>query len=214
MISIVSMAAPGLGTFLRIALAAATLALAALAARAQDAFPPDRIPPGGQSWRIERLDDVPPRLVAALKQADCRQDAVMLSAFPIELFRPSAGSLVMAIAPCAGTAASGRVLSGRAFVLDRGADPRVLEFPVMAFPGRVSASELPGVLAWTPRTQTLVALQGNDECDGVVSRHTYRHDRRHEGDDLNGFALAKVERGKLGCGDSENWQVVWEAEAR
>src|SRR5262249_27824969 len=133
------------------------------------------------------------------------------SAFPIELFRPSAGSNPMAIAPCAGTAASGGVLSGRAFVFDHDADPRPLEFPVMAFPGRVNASELPGVLSWTPRNQTLIALQGNDECDGVVARHTYRHDRRHEGDDLNGFALATVERGKLGCGASENWQVVWEA---
>jgi hypothetical protein len=184
-------------------------ALAVLTAFAQDGI--DRIPPDGQAWRIERIDDAPPRLVAALKQADCRQDAAMLSLFPIELFRPSVASNPMAIAPCAGTIASGRVLSGRAFVLDRAAEPRALEFPVMAFRGRVNASELPGVLAWTPRSQTLVALQGNDECDGVVSRHTYRHDPRHAGDDLNGFALAKVERGKLGCGDGENWQVVWEA---
>jgi hypothetical protein len=44
-----------------------------------------------------------------------------------------------------------------------------------------------------------------------VTRHTYRHDERHGGDDLNGFALVKVERGKLGCkGASENWRVIWE----
>jgi hypothetical protein len=202
------MAASRQGTVLRIALPVA-LAFIVMTARAQDGV--DRIPPDGQPWRIERTADVPAQLAAALKQADCRQDQAMLSMFPIELFRPSAGANPMAIAPCAGTAATGRVLSGRAFLLDSGGEPHSLVFPVMAFPGRVNASELPGVLTWTPRSQTLLALQGNDECDGVVTRHTYRHDPRHAGDDLNGFALAKVERGKLGCGDGENWQVVWEA---
>jgi len=84
---------------------------------------------------------------------------------------------------------------------------------MMALPGRVSASETPGLLSWNPNARMLVAVQGNDECDGVVARHTYRHDGRRSGDDLNGFALAKVERAKLGCfGARENWETVWEAQ--
>jgi hypothetical protein len=91
------------------------------------------------------------------------------------------------------------------------AAPHALAFPVMPFPGRVNASEMPGVLAWNSFARTLTALQGNDVCEGTVTRHSYRHDPRHGGDDLNGFALVKVERGKLGCnGASENWQVIWE----
>jgi hypothetical protein len=179
-----------------------SLALLTSAAQAQD----PRIPPDGQSWRIERAADVPPALAAALKQAECRQSDAMLLTFPIELFRP-AGSRVMVIAPC-----SGITLYGRAFVLDDTlAAPRAMAFPVMPFPGRVNASEMPGVLAWNPFAKTLTALQGNDVCEGTVTRHTYRHDPRHGGDDLNGFALVKVERGKLGCnGANENWQVIWE----
>jgi len=179
------------------------LALFLTAAHAQD----PRIPPDGQPWRIERAADVPPALAAALKQAECRQSEAMLLTFPIELFRP-AGSRVMAIAPC-----SGVTLHGRAFVFDYDTltAPRALTFPVMPFPGRVNASETPGVLTWNPFARTLIALEGNDVCEGTVTRHTYRHDERHGGDDLNGFALVKVERGKLGCnGASENWQVMWE----
>lgn len=186
-------------------LASGALALFAAAAQAQDL--PQRLPPDGEPRRIARVAEIPPPLREALRQADCRQDDAVLLAFPIELFRPAASARPMAIAPCIGL-----VLHGRAFVFERDAgEPRPLAFPVMAFPGRVSASETPGVLAWNPDTKTLVALQGNDVCEGVVARHTYRHDQRRGGDDLNGFALVKVERGKLGCyGASENWQVIWE----
>jgi hypothetical protein len=179
------------------------LALLVTTAQAQD----PRIPSDGQPWRIDRAADIPPALAAALKDTECRQSDAMLVTFPIELFRP-AGARVMAIAPC-----SGITLYGRAFAFDGDtlAAPRALAFPVMPFPGRVNASEMPGVLAWNPFARTLVALQGNDVCEGTVTRHTYRHDARHGGDDLNGFALVKVERGKLGCnGASENWQVMWE----
>ncbi len=173
------------------------------AAYAQD--PLDRIPPDGQPWRIERSADVPPALAAALKQADCRQSEAMMVTFPIELFRP-AGARPMAIVPC-----SGWTLHGRAYVLERDGSLRALAFPVMPFPGRVNASEMAGVLAWNPYAKTLIALESNDVCEGTVTRHTYRYDERHGGDDLNGFALVKVERGKLGCnGANENWQVMWE----
>jgi len=173
------------------------------AALAQD--PLDRIPSDGQPWRIERSADVPPALAAALKQADCRQSEAMMVTFPIELFRP-AGARPMAIVPC-----SGWTLHGRAYVLERDGSLRALAFPVMPFPGRVNASEMAGVLAWNPYAKTLTALESNDVCEGTVTRHTYRYDERHGGDDLNGFALVKVERGKLGCnGANENWQVIWE----
>jgi len=173
------------------------------AADAQD--PLDRIPPDGQPWRVERFADVPPALAAALKQADCRQSEAMMVTFPMELFRPKSGR-PMAIAAC-----SGWRLFGRAYVFERDGTPRALAFPVMPFPGRVDASEQPGVLAWNPYAKTLTALEGNDVCEGTVTRHTYHYDERHSGDDLNGFGLVKVERGKLGCnGASENWQVMWE----
>jgi hypothetical protein len=165
------------------------------------------IPPDGQPLRIERAADIPPTLAAALKEAACRQNEAMLVTFPIELFRPPGGR-VMAIVPCMGIVLHGR---GYAFDGDALASPRALTFPVMPFAGRVNASEQPGVLAWNPFAKTLTALEGNDVCEGTVTRHTYRYDARHGGDDLNGFALAKVERGKLGCnGASENWQVMWE----
>jgi hypothetical protein len=179
----------------------AALTLLSTAAQAQN------IPPDGQPLRIERAADVPPALAAALQQAACRQSEAMLVTFPIELFRPT-GSRVMAIAPCIGI-----VLYGRAFVFGRDTldAPRALTFPVMPFPGRVNASEQPGVLSWNPYAKTLTALEGNDVCEGTVTRHTYHYDARRVGDDLNGFALARVERGKLGCnGASENWQVMWE----
>jgi hypothetical protein len=170
----------------------------------------DRIPPKGSSLRIDRSGDLPATFVTAFKRADCRQDDTMLFTFPIELFRPTPGSRPMMIVPCAGT-----VLSGRAFLLGEGprAEPQPMSLPMMALPGRVSASETPGLLSWTPSSRTLVAITGNDECDGAVARHTYRHDERRGGDDLNGFALAKVERAKLGCfGARENWEVMWEAQ--
>jgi hypothetical protein len=187
-------------------------ALLCLPVFAQEATFIDRIPPDGEPWRIERVADIPPQLLPAIRQANCRHDDATLATFPIEIFRPAAGSRPMAIVPCLGI-----VLYGRGFLFDRDGQslPRPMAFPVMAFAGQASASETPGLLSWSPNARTLVALQGNDVCDGVIARHTYRHDGRQAGGDLNGFALAKVERGRLGCGGaSENWQVIWEADPR
>jgi hypothetical protein len=182
-------------------------ALGVVIAHAQG--PLDRIPPDGQPLRIDRAADIPPPLKAALERTDCRQSEAMLGTFPIELFRPAAGSRPMAIVPCIGL-----VLSGRAFLLDRDGGGEPLAFPVMGLPGKVTQSETPGFLTWSRANRTLVALNGNDVCEGTMTRHTYRHDPRHDGDDLNGFALIKLERGRLGCeGADHNWQVVWEAGA-
>ena len=193
---------------IRHATIAATLAVCVLAAHAQPLL--ERIPPNGQSLRVDRSGDLPATFAAAFKRADCRHDDAMLFTFPIELFRPGAGSRPMMIVPCAGI-----VLSGRAFLLDQNlrAEPQPLTFPMMALPGRVNPSEMPGLLSWSPQAKILVAVKGNDECDGVVARHTYRHDDRRSGGDLNGFALAKVERAKLGCfGARENRETIWEAQ--
>jgi hypothetical protein len=73
----------------------------------------------------------------------------------------------MAIAAC-----SGWTLYGRAYVFERDGTTRALAFPVMPFPGRVNASEMAGVLAWNPYAKTLTALEGNDVCEGTVTRHT------------------------------------------
>jgi hypothetical protein len=191
------------------------LALLALAAHAQSPAPADPIPPDGQPWRIERSADIPPPLASALSKSNCRQSEATLATFPIEIFRPAAGASAVAIAPCVGI-----VLYGRAFLFERdlAREPRPIVLPVMAIAGQVSASETPGAMSWSPPTKTLVALQGNDVCDGVIARHTYRHDGRAGGrggadgpGGSGGFALIKVERGRLGCGGAgESWQVIWE----
>jgi len=195
----------------RLTLAAPSiLGVLALAAHAQGPAPVDPTPPDGQPWRIERIADIPPSLAAALSQANCRQAEATLATFPIEIFRPAAGAKVMAIVPCVGI-----VHYGRAFLFERDlqSTPRPMAFPVMAIAGQVSASETPGLMSWSPSARTLVALQGNDVCDGAIARHTYWHDGgppRPDGGDLNGLVLTKVERGRLGCGAGENWQVIWE----
>src|SRR5262245_16879652 len=187
--------------------AAAAFALLVLAARGQEATPVDRIPPDGEPRRIARVAELPPQLLAAIRQAHCRHDDATLATFPIEIFRPATGFRAMAIVPCTGI-----VIYGRGFLFDGDArsEPRPMAFPVMALAGRLSTSETPGLLSWNRYAKTLVAVQGNDVCDGVVARHTYRHDDRQATGDLNGFALTKVERGRLGCGAGENWQVIWE----
>ena len=167
---------------------ALVLALIALPVRAQDA----PIPDDGRPLRIERIADIPAPLRAAIRQSGCRLGEVTLSTFPILIFRP--GAEPMATVPC-----EGLVLHGRAYRLDG----TVLTFPVLVFAERLSETETPGFFTWDAQTKTLTALQGNDVCEGTVMRHSYRYD--------NGFVLAKVERGRLGCGFGENWVVVWEA---
>lgn len=180
-----------------VALAAA---LFVLAARAQE-LPP--IPDNGQPLLIARLADIPAMLLPAIQRSGCRLGETMLATFPIHIFRPAAGSRPMATVPCAGL-----VLHGRAFLLDGAAEP--MSFPVLAFADRLNETETPGLFFWDAQTKTLTALQSNDVCEGTVMRHTYRHG----GGAFNGFALTKVERGRLGCGFGENWQVIWEDKAR
>jgi hypothetical protein len=161
------------------------------------------IPDDGMPLRIERMGDMPPKLAAALERENCGLSDATLSAFPVEIFRPSAVAKLLAIVPC-----SGVVLYGRAYQFngDIDSEPRPIAFAVMALPPRTTRTDSPGLLTWNPGTRLLVSVEGNDVCEGTVSRHTWRQGIGA----ANGFTLIKVERGRSGCGAGENWRVVWE----
>ena len=181
--------------------ALAALAALVLSAGGIHAQAPLPIPDDGRPVQIVRAGDIPPALREAIGRSGCTFGEVTLATFAILLFRPAPDAPPMAIVPCEGT-----VLHSRAFLLDGTA----LSFPVLVFAERLSEIETPGFFLWDARTKTLTALQGNDECDGTVMRHTYRHG----GGPSGRFVLTKVERGRLGCGFGENWVVVWEADRR
>src|SRR4051812_17232972 len=161
------------------------------------------IPDNGMPLRIERMEDMPPKLAAALEREDCQLNDAMLLAFRVEIFRPSPVAKLIATVPC-----SGVVVYGRAYQLDREIDsePRPISFAVMALPPRTIRTDSPGPLTWNPRTRLLISFEGNEECEGTVTRHTWRQGVGAP----NGFTLIKVERGRSGCGASENWRVVYE----
>lgn len=161
------------------------------------------IPDDGTPLRIERMEDMPPKLAAALEREDCQLNDAMLTTFRVEIFRPSPVAKLIAIVPC-----SGVVVYGRAYQLDReiNSEPRPISFAVMALPIRTVRTESPGLLTWNPLTRLLISVEGNDVCEGTVTRHTWRQGVGAP----NGFTLIKVERGRSGCGASENWRVVWE----
>jgi hypothetical protein len=159
------------------------------------------IPDDGMPLRIERIEDMPPKLAAALE--DCQLNDAMLLAFRVEIFRPSPVAKLIAIVPCGGL-----VLYGRAYQFDGDIDsePRPIAFAMMAFPPRTTRTDSTGLLTWNPRTRLLISVEGNDVCEGTVTRHTWRQGVGA----ANGFTLIKVERGRSGCSGGENWRVVWE----
>jgi hypothetical protein len=161
------------------------------------------IPDNGMPLRIERMEDMPPKLAAALERENCQLNDAMLSTFRVEIFRPSPVAKLIAIVPC-----SGVVIYGRAYQFDGGvsSEPRPIAFAVMALPGRIIRTDSPGLLTWNPLTMLLISVEGNDVCEGTVTRHTWRQGVGAP----NGFRLIKVERGRSGCGAGENWRVVWE----
>jgi hypothetical protein len=162
------------------------------------------IPDDGMPLRIERMEDMPPKLAAALEREDCQLDDAMLLTFRVEIFRPSPAAKLIAIVPCRGVPLYGR---GYQFEGDIDSEPRAIAFAVMALVGRTTRTDSPGLLTWDPLTKLLVSLEGNDVCEGTVTRHTWRQG----GSGVpNGFTLMKVERGRSGCGAGQNWQVVWE----
>ena len=193
---------PGYASTMKIAAAALACLFAVLPADAQVVLPP--IPDNGQPLRIDEIADIPAALRDAIERSYCKTGAAMLAVFPILIFRPAEGFAPMAVVPCEDLS-----LYSRAFLLP-GAER--MKFPVMAFAGRFDETEMPGYMSWDPRAKTLVALLGNEECGGTQTRHTYRHVGA-AGAALNGFALAKVERGERGCGRDrlDTWQVIWEA---
>jgi hypothetical protein len=168
---------------------------------------PIRIPPNGQPLRIERADDIPRQLNAAIKRSECRLDAELMRAFPIEVFSPGPSSYTMALVTCAWIAGY-----GRAFIFENGVgrEPTLMRFPLLSRPQGFTASEHPGTMSWSPETKTIIATERNDLCGAVITRHTYRH-QAAEG--LNGFALVRVEqaRPEVCDGRTPDWTVIWEA---
>jgi hypothetical protein len=182
---------------------ALTTGLGEAIAQSPPGVPLHMIPDNSTTLRIERMEDIPPKLAAALERQNCQLNDAMMVAFRVEIFRPSPVAKLIAIAPC-----SGAVLHGRAFLLDGDIDsePRPITFAMMALPGRTIRTDSPGLLTWNPLNRLLVSLEGNDVCEGMVTRHTWRQGVGAP----NGFTLVKVERGRSSCGAGENWQVMWE----
>jgi hypothetical protein len=161
------------------------------------------IPDDGMPLRIERVEDMPRKLAAALEREDCPLNDAMLLTVRVEIFRPSPVAKLIAIVPCGGDVPYGRAYQ---FNGDIDSELRPIAFAVMAFPPRTTRTESPGLLTWNPRTRLLISVEGNDVCDGTVTRHTWRQGVGA----ANGFTLIKVERGRSGCSAGENWRVVWE----
>jgi hypothetical protein len=188
--------------------AACTLAAQASAA-AQEAdardFDPIQIPSGGRPLRIERIEEIPRQLNAAISRAQCRVEEAVLKETPVVIFRPADGLRVMALVPCQAI-----VFYSRAFVFDRSIqfEPALMTFPVVAVSGGFSASDSPGLMSWDPDSKTLTAWRGNDYCPARETRHSYRQGLG----ELNGFALVRVEYRELRCALPEaDWKIVWQA---
>ena len=90
------------------------------------------IPDDGMPLRIERVEDMPPKLAAALERDDCQFDDALLLTFRVEIFRPSPVAKLIAIVPCSGVALYGRAYQ---FAGDIDSEPRHITFAVMALPG-------------------------------------------------------------------------------
>src|SRR5262245_34237643 len=54
------------------------------------------IPDNGVPLRIERIADIPARLTAALLRENCPINDALMSTFPVEIFRPSPVSKLIA----------------------------------------------------------------------------------------------------------------------
>jgi hypothetical protein len=191
------------------ALAAIVGLLAQTGAPAEEASQPDadpiQIPSGGRPFTVDRIDDIPRQLNAAIGRVQCRLDADMLKDTPIQIFRPADGLRVMAVVPCRAI-----VKYSRAFVFDRSiqVEPSPMTFPIIAASGGFSASELPGLMSWNAETRTLTAWRIADHCPAREIRHSYRQGLG----ELNGFALARVEFRDLRCTTPEtDWKTVWQA---
>jgi hypothetical protein len=182
----------------------AALVLAVGAACGQTAERPDpiRIPSDGTPLRIERIEEIPRQLRAALdRHPGCRLEQSVVRETPIQLFRPAAGAWVIALVPCLGNV----IVATQAYQFDRGLgrEPTLMAFPVVARDGGFMVSERPGLIAWDGAARTLTATGVNDMCSTQIVRHTYRLDS-------GGFTLIKAERGTA-CG-AKDWTPLWEAQ--
>jgi hypothetical protein len=163
-----------------------------------------QVPSGGRSLVITRFDSVPRQLRTAIERIKCGTTESLMAKFPIVIFRPADGRLLMAVAPCFGS-----VPDSRAFLFERSAEqePTLMTFPVLAPTGGISASSRPGLMSWEPHSQTLIAWRGSDHCPAREVRHTYRQG----GVELNGFALSRIEHRQLRCTTPEaDWRMLWQ----
>jgi hypothetical protein len=163
-----------------------------------------QVPSGGRPLAITRLNSIPRQLRAAIERVKCNATESLLAKFPILIFRPADGRLLMAVVPC-----FGNVPDSRAFLFERSAEqePTPMTFPVLAPTGGISASSRPGLMSWEPQSQTLIAWRASSQCPAREIRHTYRQG----GGELNGFALSRVEHRQLRCATPEtDWQVLWQ----
>jgi len=163
-----------------------------------------QVPSGGRPLVIARLDSIPRQLRTAIERIKCSTTEVLLAKFPVLIFRPADGRLLMAVVPCFGS-----VLDSRAFLFEHSVEqePTLMTFPVLAPTGGISASNRPGLMSWEPQSQTLIAWRGSDRCPAREIRHTYRQG----GAELNGFALSRIEHRQLRCATPEaDWQMLWQ----
>src|SRR4051812_1547552 len=114
------------------------------------------IPDNGMPLRIERMEDMPPKLAAALERGNCQLNDAAHLTFPVEIFRPSPMAKLIAMVRC-----SGDVLYGRAYLFDGDiySEPRPIAFPMMAIPGRTTRTDSPGLLTWNPIGRLMMSIE-------------------------------------------------------
>lgn len=168
---------------------------------------PIQVPSGGRPLVVARPEAIPRQLRAAIERAQCGITGAVLAKYPVLIFRPADGRLVMAVATC-----SGRLPDSRAFLFERSVErePTPMTFPVIGLTSGISASRQPGLLSWDAQTRTLTAWRGSDHCPAQEVRHVYRQ----WGGELNGFTLSRIEQRQLRCTQPEAaWQTLWQAPA-
>lgn len=177
---------------------------------AQDTSQPaaDRIiiPPGETELRFDNIERVPRQLLTAIERTGCAVKN-WLPHTPIRIIRLVPRVPLVALVPC------GNIIAfSEAFLLERGwpGEPRLLSFPIIAFPSGFGATSLPGFLEWNAETKTMTATQGTDIGSAPVIRYTYQYGSTSRNAYLD-FALVKAEIGSRGQSVSPEWKTYWEA---
>jgi hypothetical protein len=177
---------------------------------AQDASQPqtDRIivPQGETELRFDNIERVPRQLLAAIRRTGYRVED-WLPHIPVRIIGLAPRAPLIALVPCGSI-----VAFSEAFLLGRGwqGEPRLLSFPVIAFPSGFGVTTLPGFLEWNGETKTMTATQGTDIGSAPVIRYTYQYGSTSRNADLD-FALVRAEIGSRARSVSPEWKTYWEA---